>query len=140
MPDLSDLISRVEKASGPDRIIDIDVFRSLGAPLPDEFLEQKIDLEWDEVDLCFVMPLDGMRIRYEPPHYTSSLDAVLTLLPEGWWWSAGVCRRENHASVGSEIGTVEGELIFETFGATAPLALLSAILRARQAMQMEASS
>lgn len=66
------------------------------------------------------------------PSFTASIEAALTLLPEGWWWSAGVCRRENHASVGSEIGTVEGELIFETFGATAPLALLAAILRARQ--------
>lgn len=136
MPDLSDLISRVEKASGPDRDLEAEIWLACtpGATRNKWSYVHKatgrectVDETRDATDRLIIVPF-----------YTSSLDAVLTLLPEGWWWSAGVCRRENHASVGSEIGTVEGELIFETFGATAPLALLSAILRARQAMQMEA--
>ncbi|BEV44813.1 hypothetical protein [Afipia carboxidovorans] len=139
MPDLSDLISRVEKASDGDRELDEAIALTLNIYVRErrgkdrQYWFYKVGgNDYERRSTHRYAGSDGL------PFYTASLDAVLTLLPEGWWWSAGVCRRENHASVGSEIGTVEGELIFETFGATAPLALLSAILRARQAMQMEA--
>lgn len=130
MPDLSDLISRVEKASGPDRDLEAEIWLAC-TPGATRFKRPYIHkLTGRECTVDETRDKFGYLVSV--PRYMESLDAVLTLLPEGWWWSAGVCRRENHASVGSEIGTVEGELIFETFGATAPLALLAAILRARQ--------
>lgn len=77
--ELLEIAERCEKASGPDRILDLDIFRAIGAPLPSEFMGRKVDLEWDETDLCFVMPIDTMRVRYEPPHYTTSIDAARSL-------------------------------------------------------------
>lgn len=71
------LAERCEKASGPDRMLDLDIFRAIGAPLPSEFMSRKV--EWDEVDLCFVMLIDTMRVRYEPPPFTTSLDAARSL-------------------------------------------------------------
>lgn len=130
MTDLLVLADRVEKLTGPDRDLEAEIWLACtpGATRNKWSYVHKatgrectVDETRDATDRLIIVP-----------EYTTSIDASLTLLPEGWWWSAGVCRRENHASVGSEIGTVEGELIFETFGATAPLALLAAILRARQ--------
>lgn len=135
MNDLTSLIDRIEAATEGSRELDGDIALLVGwEPTHD----RQSTLKWsDTYPSCRERwigdraPFNNWRV----PHYSTSIDAALTLLPEGWWWSAGVCRRENHASVGTEIGTVEGELIFETFGATAPLALLAAILRARQAAQ-----
>lgn len=136
MPNLSDLIARVEAASGPDRRLDAEIacaimFTDLRPAEPDDHKEHQRGFPPSEGDIW--CPTGFLMAR----SYTRSIDEALTLLPEGWWWSAGVCRRENHASVGSEIGTVEGELIFDAFGKTAPLALLAAILRARQAADTE---
>lgn len=130
MADLLVLADRVEKLTGPDRDLEAEIWLACtpGATRDKWSYIHKatgrectVDETRDATDRLIIVP-----------SFTASIEAALTLLPEGWWWSAVVCRRENHASVGSEIGTVEGELIFETFGATAPLALLAAILRARQ--------
>lgn len=136
MGDLTSLIERIEAATGPDRILDIDVFREIGAPLPTEFMERKIELEWDETDLCFVMPLDGMRIRYEPPFYTASIDAVLTLLPDGFKWKCGYSRHVPHNAEVIDYSAHTGTFIGES-DASRCLALLAAILRARQAADTE---
>lgn len=126
MTSLTSLIERIEAATEGSRELDVAVIFALHP----EAGPYQPHCQGDE-PIFWNDPYRKMRC----PEISTSIDAALTLLPEGWWWSAGVCRRENHASVGSEIGTVEGELIFETFGATAPLALLAAILRARQAAQ-----
>jgi len=126
MTSITSLIERIEAATEGSRELDVAVILALHP----EAGPYQPHCQGDE-PIFWNAPYRKMRC----PEISTSIDAALTLLPEGWWWSAGVCRRENHASVGSEIGTVEGELIFETFGATAPLALLAAILRARQAAQ-----
>lgn len=133
MTDLLALADLVEKLTGPDRDLEAEIWLACtpGATRNKWSYVHKATGRECTVDET----RDATNRLIIVPEYTTSIDASLTLLPEGWLWSAGVCRRENHASVGSEIGTVEGELIFETFGATAPLALLAAILRARQAVQ-----
>lgn len=59
---MSDLIARLEKATGPDRQLDNAIWFSLDQPLPDD-------------------PA-GCPLRY-----TASLDAALTLVPAGFYWS-----------------------------------------------------
>lgn len=81
---LSNLITRLEGMTGPDREVDALIFKAIGAPLPQKFLNRGISLEWKEDERCFVMPIDGMRIRYEQPAFTSSLDAAMSLVPEGF--------------------------------------------------------
>ena len=130
MPDLSDIISRVEKASGPDDALDFEI-------------------------LCLV---DPRALRSGPlrgdPKYTASLDAVLTLLPEGYAVTDLMVWPDEPSSA-TVVGTTRrpfgkdhrmswvhgaGDGTWRGNGATAPLALLSAILCARRAMQMEATS
>ena len=133
MTDLLVLADRVEKLTGPDRDLEAEIWLACTPGATRNKWSYVHKATGRECTVDETRDATGRFITV--PSFTASIEAALTLLPEGWWWSAGVCRRENHASVGSEIGTVEGELIFETFGATAPLALLAAILRARQAAQ-----
>ena len=130
MTSITSLIERIEAATGGDRELDAEIWLACTPGATRNKWSYVHKATGRECTVDETRDATGRFITV--PSFTASIEAALTLLPEGWWWSAGVCRRENHASVGSEIGTVEGELIFETFGATAPLALLAAILRARQ--------
>lgn len=61
--DLRALADRVEKATGPDRGLDVDIEHARGWP----------DAQWTS---------DARR-------YTASLDAAVTLVPRGWTWRVG---------------------------------------------------
>lgn len=61
MSDIESLIKRLELASGPDRALDLDI---------SHYGKQKFAHE-------------GKGIGW-PPHYTASIDAALTLVPEGY--------------------------------------------------------
>jgi hypothetical protein len=113
MTDLLKLAERCEQASGPDLDLSHDIARAL---------------------------VGHSGYKYQP--YTASLDAAMTLVPEGWqgdrlsWWAgceASCVLIETHL-VGDEwvreagwLGRVEGE------AATPALALCAAALRARAA-------
>lgn len=120
MVDLTDLIARVESASGPDRELDEAIRTALGYPP-------------------------------KPWNCTGSIDAALTLLPEGWHvnllsqnykgWSACLHRAygsfeadhakwKEHNSWPKKLGNEAAHDL-----PTPALALLSAILKARQAME-----
>jgi hypothetical protein len=113
MVDLLELAERCEKAEGPDRWLDVEIAAAL--PRGDW---------WQD---CMGEP------GYEPRHFTASIDAALTLVPEGWfvaslsqdatgWW-AGL--RPAIASVTTEwTGGWEPS-------PNAALALCAASLRAR---------
>lgn len=108
---LADLIARLEAATGPSRELDeaISVWLHNAAN------------PGGRVVLWVAMPRP----------YTSSLDAAVTLVPEGHWWSAGACQRENHATVAPE--GVDDDRSHEGYGATVALALVIAALKARSA-------
>lgn len=93
------------------------------------------------------------------PRYMESLDAVLTLLPEGFWWRGGTCSVSSEATVCPDHNGPHRERLLRECPPTELIwdegietelrpgsnnalirALLTAILRAKQAMQMEASS
>ncbi|HWL04532.1 MAG TPA: hypothetical protein VNQ99_06285 [Xanthobacteraceae bacterium] len=74
---MNDLIARLEAATGPDRELDIDVLVACG---------------WrDEREFGFLADLQGEHYwignpdcwNGEPPFVTGSLDAAMTLVPEG---------------------------------------------------------
>jgi hypothetical protein len=92
--DLSGLIERVKGASGPDREIDLAIFRALGAPLPAAFATHKVELTWDAAQnaYVYVVPNSALQVRYDPPAYTRSLDAALSLVSAklpGWTLRVG---------------------------------------------------
>ena len=69
---LSELIERLEKATGPDRELDERIGGAAG-----------VSICWPWTDQ------DGRYIpRIDVPRYTASLDAALTLVPEGPWMTA----------------------------------------------------
>jgi hypothetical protein len=118
------LAERCEAATGPDRELDGDIFCALGhAPF-----------------------IEGAYCAYRSPAYTASLDAAMTLVPEGWRWMAGH-REFSHARgyvenggpafVGVGTRRNPNRLWFETTAATPALALTAAALRARAALAKE---
>ncbi|MGB6080286.1 MAG: hypothetical protein WBF99_12580 [Xanthobacteraceae bacterium] len=126
MVDLSDLIARVEAASGGDRELDHAIHYHLVVVKSDRFTERS----WTT---------QAKAENWNTPRYSSSIDAALTLLPEGIELDLKLrkdgtgyaCAWTHHGNRSST-------------GAALTLATLSAILKARQAsttaQQSEAQS
>lgn len=74
MTDYSDLIERLEKATGPDRQLDAEIMRAVCSELSDTMVT---DTGW-----C----VGGDHAApSKAKDYTGSIDAALTLVPEGYW-------------------------------------------------------
>lgn len=102
-PTYEDMIARLERASGPDRELDIAITELMqGHPV-------------------------GDRGTYTP--YTHSLDAAVTLVPEGFEWSV--------SSDLPRYGATCGSCAADFAGATAPLALCIASLKGRALKERE---
>jgi hypothetical protein len=132
MSDLQSLIERVEKASGPCRELDADVFRAIGAPVPFQWFNKVAALTYDEKQKFWTAPIGDMQLRYEPPHYSASLDAVMALMPDGHTFDLGDCNEDNlpWACITRMSGDCPD---YDATGSTVVLALLSAILKSRLA-------
>lgn len=94
------LAARVEAAAGADRALDRAIAMAAMPP------ERR-----------------GMYVRR---HYTASLDAAASLVPEGWQWVVG---QNDSAPVGTAFAIKDRAL--DATGATPALALTAAALRAR---------
>ena len=82
------LADRVEALTGPEREADDQIFRATESAPPFQYLNKLIALSWHEQEQAyFAQVSDDMRVRYEPPHFTASLDAAMTLVPEGFVFS-----------------------------------------------------
>lgn len=109
MTDFNEIADHCEKAAGPDRSIDGMIAMAVGASMPDD------PAGW-------------------PPKYTASLDAAMSLKPDGWCIDAGTgggdyiygpwarCFPDTHQ--GQSAGTGNRN------AATMALAICSAALRA----------
>jgi hypothetical protein len=75
---MTDLIDRLEKATGPDRDIDGAIALSLGWTLQKMKGDQHAYFRKPGVTDYF--------IRDVPPPYTASVDAAISLVPEGLGW------------------------------------------------------
>lgn len=97
------------------------------------------DRELDAAISAIIEPYeDSFYHRYESPRYTASLDAAMSLVPEGWDWEIGHTNggMTIYANVGGAHEYVD-HFEWRRFASSAPLALASAALRARHAMAME---
>jgi hypothetical protein len=83
----------------------------------------------------------GQQLRYNgwhnfPPAFTRSLDAAVTLVPEGWTWA----RYHSGAVECMTLNGPGGSILFERGeGNSSALALCAAALRARAAMAQPSS-
>ena len=94
---MDDLIHRIQAASGPDRLIDFDIALLVGTKTRN-----------GSINIA--------------PHFTASIDAALTLVPEGMQWS--IKNQRSPKSV-AQVGAFH-----EGSAATPALALCAAALRA----------
>jgi len=115
---LMDLADRCEKADGADWNLSADIARAMG---------------WAESEHAW-HSLDWRSRQSGPPHYTHSLDAALSLVPEGWAWAVyGGAREEIVATAycvpnGGRLPWPDW--ITDICAATPALALCAAALRA----------
>ncbi len=107
--------------------LQVGVKGPLKAPLPymlSEAVERPRDLQLlandDNIDMI--------------PRYTTSLDAAVTLVPEGDIWSVHGSDAPNHKGF-ADISTMREPHYFKADAATPALALCAAALRARAATQ-----
>jgi len=118
---IADIIARLEKATGPDRIADAMIVSAFDAA-PGE------DWDIDESGSIRVY-VDGRRkARISPPAYTASLEAALALVGEklpGWWPELKLLQSNASAKV-----CCEGNRAFYASAPTAPIAVLIALFRA----------
>ncbi len=99
------LAERCEQAAGPDRELDFAIAAGVGWP-------------------------DSPNLHQHARRYTESLDAAVTLVPEGWTWA-------RYHSGAVECGTLNGpdeSILFERGqGTSTARSLCAAALRARAA-------
>jgi hypothetical protein len=119
MSSLSELIDRVVAATGPERRIDAAICRIIDLPkceypdcLPDVMVRilDRVESGGDDPEV---------------PAYTGSLDAALTLLPEGWEWELSWIYGRACAKLGDPLLSIDCD------GSTPALALVAACLKAR---------
>ncbi len=122
MTDLDTLIRDLERETEGSRELDHDILAAVGCPT-----------DWREDDdvqeYTFRTGFDW------PPHYTTSLDSALTLVPEGWGWLVEVWQREESWAqiVRRPKGSTKPSGVFEGAEAKSPaLALCIAALKARR--------
>lgn len=129
------LIERIEAAEVGSRELDAAVFRHFGQPLPDQFASLRLDLDW-QADGSALMAIGEMNVRYDPPTYTTSIDAAVALagrvLPG---WVAGIMQNRGREVLAwsaylSPPNPAELDEV-EAHAHTPALALVASILRAR---------
>ncbi len=125
------LADRCEQAAGPDRELDVAIARALDwKPLyRDDYSKW-----WPPAAVADARERKRSILHHptQPlPAFTASLDAAVTLVPDGWTWArfhGGTVECMTLNGPGNSILFERGECVFTA------LALCSAALRARAAM------
>ncbi len=142
---MTDLIARLEAAPEGSRILDarIAVTACIDMPTPmgdaSPYLKMPHKLDECEPGTYWLVQRSGMSLL-TAPHYTTSLDAALTLVPEGWRgklligdWSDGQRPEQDRAALwNNDDGARESVFGVGSSAATPALALCIASLRARE--------
>ena len=123
---MKDLIAKLEAATEGSRELDADIYEAIGCEVV-RARKSRRGLNW-----CYRghFPHGWLAIRWEKMnHLTTSIDAALTLVPEGMFWSidssgsAYICQLDSGGQRGS-VRVGDGE--------SPALALCIAALKARQ--------
>lgn len=143
----TDLLPRLQAAEGPDRALDAEIavaFRILPDFDPTRFIVP-IEYMVDERRGAGVAAAYWLDKRGDPffvhsrhvPEYTASIDAVLSLMPDGFSWIIRTGTKEGdgrgRTAPYAHCWTCHDDKgKYEGYAATPVLALLTAILKARQ--------
>jgi hypothetical protein len=121
---MKDLIERLEKGTGPDRELGNQIPVALGYIWNGRLSSGNPRGQWEHPDGRTLPDSD----------FTGSIDAALSLVPEGW---AAVIYVENNGSGDVRIGRHQGDEDYMGFGKTPAIALCIAALKARTAIEAE---
>lgn len=133
-----DLIERIEAASGPDRVLDSNIYAILNKHMM--YTPTKLGHFYDPSKTVAIAAqkyhISGGATAIAP-RYTASLDAAMTLVPKGWCILAAWNPAHPRSYITLSDGPMDGQA--RTWGegcgaATPALALCAAALRARMAM------
>ena len=80
------LAERCEQASGPDDVLDADIFLVMQPDLAAFPWERVTYPNGKHPFFADCSDPDGLNVVL-PPRYTASLDAALSLVPDGWKWT-----------------------------------------------------
>jgi hypothetical protein len=136
---LLELAERCEQAAGPDEVLDgaIEAACKIAFGVDVTMFNEGVPIEWesDDDDGRVVVLIGGHKFKaYRAPAFTASLDAAMTLVPEGKGFvvsSVGPSANRPYALVGDP--TAETDESKGASAATPALALCAAALRARAA-------
>jgi hypothetical protein len=123
------LAERCERAEGPDRRLDAEIDWTARDERGAWYVAENYRGGFSHVSGWW---RDADDRSHKAPEYTASLDAALTLVPEGWAWEL------SHNSAPGGYAKVYQELGYEqasSAAATPALALCAAALRAHHAIQ-----
>ncbi len=131
---LMDLAERCEKASGPGEILNADILIAIHPELTHPTWERITYPDGRRAFFADRSDPDGGNV-VSPPLFTASLDAALSLVPEGLFWQgANGKRRPDLPQAGAELflacGPNRGDMLVSVDAATPALALCAAALRA----------
>ena len=134
---LEALLARVLEGEGPDRELDAEIARLLLPPDADAVTRSRHGWSYR------VFGPDGWDDEWlENKPHTASLDAALTLVPEGYWWQISSGKRRHYdPQAGAELffagGPNRGDITVSADAATPPRALIAACLKVRMEAQGE---
>lgn len=126
----NELIARIKAATGPDRGLDAEIAEAVSA-VPEGYGRAVVHgctlpYWWHKTD--------SHAPHFTPPAYTASIDAALTLVPDGWDY-----RFERHTDLDNKrfvtLWTVESEGEFDCKGRSKhslALAVCAAALRVKE--------
>ena len=116
------LLARVQEGSGEDRALNADIAVTLGGwQRKWHDSERPHGWYWRRGDYSWTAEMDGY-----PSDYLGSLDAALTLVPEGWTWA------RFHGGVFECAMLDDRRALFERGAAATPArALIAACIKAR---------
>ena len=119
---MTDLIARLEKLTGPDREVDAEIFAEITGNVrsQDYWRFTGLRTKGEADDVAF-----SAYCKYRALRYTASLDAALSLVPEGWEWELSWLAGVAAAKIGDPLLYLEGE------AKTPAIALCIAALKAR---------
>lgn len=132
---MKDLIERLEKATGPDRLLDalIAGYHNDWSVIEIGKDDRTHFIRWARRDGSEFMTREGSSGEYTAMRYTASMDLAAALIPDGLYWMAGYGKtREDEPLGGVAIFRPgnEDDPVAKAEAPTVPLALCLAALRA----------
>ena len=136
--DIAKVVERIEGLDGSDRQVDAEIGLATGAffTVPNKGWPDRLDYCRINGDGSQTFPGNGFDQLV--PAYTASIDAAMTLVPEGWGWNisqpnaralaSGLLKKRTPCSGEVQNGCEDR---YAVAGATPALALCAAALRAR---------